>query len=120
MVHFGFCLTLQLQNLDQYSAVAEYSSDEVWFNIETGGTYFLCLFFVFCFSYRPTAQTRRPICTCDSSKSSVFHSLLAFDILTLKMYDLDRHFQGQRWKKSTFWSKMPPKIEKFELFLVPA
>jgi hypothetical protein len=62
---------------------------------------------LFLFFDRPTAQTRRPICTCDSSISSVFHSLLAFGILTLKMYDLDRHFQGQRWKKVHFGPKHP-------------
>jgi hypothetical protein len=57
---------------------------------------------------RPTAQTRRQICACDSSKFSVFHPLLAFDILTLKMYDLDRLFQGQRWKMVHFQSKHSP------------
>jgi hypothetical protein len=56
---------------------------------------------------RPTAQTRHQICACDSSKFSVFHPLLAFDILTLKMYDIDRHFQGRRSKKVHFGPKRP-------------
>jgi hypothetical protein len=59
---------------------------------------------------RPTAQTKRQICACDSSKFSVLHPLLAFDIVTLKMYDLDRFFQGQN----------APPIDKFGLFRVPA
>jgi hypothetical protein len=57
------------------------------------------------FSFRPT-QTWRQNCACDSSKFSVFHPLLAFDILTL--YDLDRLFQGQRWKMVHSQSKRPP------------
>jgi hypothetical protein len=48
---------------------------------------------------RPAAQTRRKICACDISKFSALCPLLALDILTLKTYDLDSHFQGQRWKK---------------------
>jgi hypothetical protein len=46
---------------------------------------------------RPTAQTRRHICACDISKFSALRPLLAFDIATLKIYELDRHFQGQMW-----------------------
>jgi hypothetical protein len=54
---------------------------------------------------RPTAQTRHQIWTCCSSKFSAFPPLLAFDIATLKIYDLDRHFQGQMWKSVHFQSK---------------
>jgi hypothetical protein len=94
--------------INQYSALAEYSSDEVWFNIETGGTYF--------FFNGPTAQRVCPISMCDSSKFSVFHSLLAFDIVTLEIYDFDCNFQGQRSKKVHFGPKRPPKLKYLNYF----
>jgi hypothetical protein len=56
---------------------------------------------------RPAAQTRRQICTCDIPKFSALRPLLAFDILTLKTFDLDGHFQGQRWKNVHFGPKHP-------------
>jgi hypothetical protein len=41
-------------------------------------------------------------------KISTLRSLLAFYILTLKIYDLGRLFQGHRWKMAHFQSKRPP------------
>jgi hypothetical protein len=56
---------------------------------------------------RLTAQTRRQICACDISKFSALRPVLAFDILTLKTFDLDSHFQDQRWKNVHFGPKHP-------------
>jgi hypothetical protein len=64
-------------------------------------------------------ETRRPICTRDSSKFSVFHPLLDFDILTLKIYDLDSNFQGQRSKKVHFGPKRPQKSKYLNYFEFP-
>jgi hypothetical protein len=67
---------------------------------------------------RPTVQIRRLICACDSSKFPVFHPLLAFDILIMKMFDHDSNFQGQRSKKVHFGPKRPPhpQIENMNYF----
>jgi hypothetical protein len=57
---------------------------------------------------RPTAQTRRQICACDSSNFSAFHPLLAFDIATLKMFDLDSNkFSRSKVEKVHFCPKHP-------------
>jgi hypothetical protein len=68
-----------------------------------------------CLFDRPTAQTRRQICAFDSSKFSVFHPLVPFDIATLEMYELHSHFQGQRSKKVHFGPKRPQNRKKWTI-----
>jgi hypothetical protein len=60
-----------------------------------------------CLFDRPAAQTRQQICACDISNFSALRPPLAFDIATLKLYELDRNFQGQMCKKVHFQSKRP-------------
>jgi hypothetical protein len=49
-----------------------------------------------------------PISLCDTSFCSPWRVLKVYRILTLKIYDFDRNFQGQRCKNVLFQSKRPP------------